>query len=215
VDEITVRLLFESQVVPYPNVMKVDWKSDDPECAWSSLYYEPTSDELIAGRWSFDKQTMVSLFAGFLAGCVPEGGRAYARIAFSHNKPALHDLSRFSSNIAKFSEGKWTKPDSYYMELTRDRIYDMFGTYDDWLISPWLFLVSRNPAGEWVSELESINRFWLAKKDTLRQFEMLLLNDYEHGLDVMSCKLASKALQEIAKMVAGRIGLPLELKNAC
>jgi len=155
--------------------------------------------------------------------CVPEGSLVYTWLVpfdSEESKKMREDPLFTASRSTDGSKGgararmRAVVSNSYYLQLSRDQIPEIYRKYSGWMYSRHPFIVTRQPLPEWKRALHSGRFFgWRISKRLLEGIYTVLFNHYEHGFEMIGRSISPDPLLKVAREVSGEYSLPLQIQE--
>ncbi len=79
-------------------------------------------------------------------------------------------------------------------------------------VIPFIFLISSNPIVDWVNELVAARKMYL-DKDFLRRVGRVMLNHWEHGIEMIGMHVDVEPFETVARELSHRLQVPLETRE--
>lgn len=184
-----------------------------------SLGWEPTEED-----WTYDSEGKRKSYRGgetefhqLVSYFIPEDSKVYANLVLLDNEATW--IIRFIEKHGfryesqdRIRRDKWwkrillNKSNNLYVEADRNFAIYAFENDASWMSGIWIFLISRAPLEDWLRQLDQLNRRGLVTKELLGKIDLFLKNRWEHGLELLSCKLSYEQLIEMAENAARGLG---------
>ncbi len=192
-------------------LVRAGWQKGESECAWISIGWAPTEEDYLPNRnFAGGEYGFPQISASF----IPDDCLVYAELSggiLGETPLMVRDIQerglRFESPLVMKSfwkrliKGILEPGDIVFVECNRDFVSYCFEKYGTWMSDIWTFLVSKTSLANWAQQLQYARR-GVITKEFLGQIELLFKNRWEHGFEVLSCKLSYDELKDRARKAA-------------
>jgi hypothetical protein len=97
--------------------------------------------------------------------------------------------------------------------MKKEHVIRWFSELVVWQEIRSVFVSSKNSLPNWISELEDINLHHRIRRRFVERVELILLNHYDQGLEVMSLSISETQIGSIARRLAEQFEIPLEVRD--
>lgn len=208
--------------------LKVSWPSNDPDVSWISLWYAATSEERRIG-WTEDTTHLTTIFSEFSKIAIRPSDHAYAVIATPFSEEyegwieglrksgqtflTIYDLKSRVGLLNRILYPKGDIKTLYVARVTPENVafwYSRRGGAREYVCH--LFLISDHPIDDWVGALMKLQKKRL-DKDFLARFGRVMLNHWEHGIELIGLHIDPEPFVAVAQRLSGRLGSSLEVEE--
>lgn len=194
---------------PPNKLVNVDWQSSNSCCTWLSTGWAPSEENYLpSGNFVGGERGFPQIATAF----IPRGCLVYAEISgaiLSETELMVRDIEgrHLQCRRPLVMKRVWKRlfkgiaepGDSLFVEADGDFVYSCFDKYASWMSDSWTFLVSRTPLTNWAELLRYASRGGIITSEFLQQVELLFVNRWEHGFEVLTCKLNYDQLKDMAR----------------
>ena len=205
---------------------KCRWSPEDEEVSWVSLFYQPTSKELLTG-YRVNPEDLRAVFEGFIRACVPAESHVYGRLCTPYNleyRQIVEDLRSGGITMLTMDEArrrtgllrsllKGKEPRYVFVgDVTRQQVSSWYDRYAGWWINPYEFLVSSIHLDNWVERVLHLEDRVL-RKGFLKSVGSYLTNHYDEGMEFISLGSKVEALEAEANVLSRKLNVSLEVQE--
>jgi hypothetical protein len=189
-------------------------KGTEAGITWLRVYWKPTKNETVSHLWGLVKGyrgPTHTQFAELVVSFIPSNSIVYGQF-LSHLGEVpyiVQDMERLGLKHESPTGEKGFE--SVIGQVNREFVFMAFQGNSGWESEQWSFLVASQPIEGWVSRLTDLSQGGVIGKMALQESELFLVNQWEHGLDVLSDKMDYVQVEEIAIRLAKSLGWELEI----
>jgi len=202
-----------SRIRDNPRIVEIEGSASG--ASWMSVHWEPTGGEIrshLFGLFRSYRAPSRKQFAELIVSFIPSDSIVYAQF-LSHLREIqfiVQDMDRLGlRHEPPIDDGKGFE--RVVGEVNRDFVLNAFEHYSGWESEKWSLLVTSHRIENWSNHLFASGRGGALREGVLSEARLFLTNRWEHGVDVLSEKMAYDELQEIAMRIAKSLGWELEI----
>ncbi len=212
----------------HQDCVPVSWGPEDRDVSWVSLFLAGMSESRPELR-SDETEITTGLFDEFSRACISAEYSVYAILTYPFEAEFQSRVKELQGSGFNFlTERELSARRGLLWRFLRGRVrtgdilaegvrwQDVSRWYRDdpvsWSSVSWRVLISPRPLKNWVDELVLLRSQGLDKQ-FLRRTGQVLLNHFEHGMEVIGLEVPIVPLEEAAKSISRKFELPLQINK--